>query len=131
MLVKPRAAAECLSATCFREGDVRRSNGISFRRSGAGGRARGVISTNSLRCESWRSERTLLRRFRKQVGMAPKEWLLQERVRRAQRLLERSDLPLERISASCGFSSTETFRATFRRIARVAPSVYRRAFRGA
>jgi AraC family transcriptional activator FtrA len=77
------------------------------------------------------SERTLLRHFRKQVGMAPKEWLLQERVRRAQRLLERSDLPLERISASCGFSSTETFRATFRRIARVAPSVYRRAFRGA
>jgi AraC family transcriptional activator FtrA len=77
------------------------------------------------------SERTLLRQFRKQVGMAPKKWLLQERVRRAQRLLERSDLPLERISASCGFSSAETFRATFRRIALVAPSAYRRAFRGA
>ena len=76
------------------------------------------------------SERTLLRQFLAQVGVTPKTWLLQERVRQAQRLLESSDLPLEQISATCGFASPETFRATFRRIARVAPSAYRKAFRG-
>lgn len=76
------------------------------------------------------SERTLLRQFLAQAGVTPKTWLLQERVRQAQRLLESSDLPLEQISALCGFASPETFRATFRRIARVAPFAYRKAFRG-
>jgi AraC family transcriptional regulator, transcriptional activator FtrA len=75
------------------------------------------------------SERTLLRRFLAEVGMTPKAWLTRERVRCAQRLLETSDASLEEISASCGFGSLETFRVTFRRFARVAPSIYRTNFR--
>jgi AraC family transcriptional activator FtrA len=75
------------------------------------------------------SERTLLRRFLAEVGMRPKAWLTQERIRCAQRLLETSDASTEEISANCGFGSLETFRAAFRRIARVAPSVYRTSFR--
>jgi AraC family transcriptional regulator, transcriptional activator FtrA len=75
------------------------------------------------------SERTLLRRFLSEVGMTPKAWLTQERVRRAQRLLETSNESMEEISASCGFESLETFRATFRRVTCVAPSIYRTSFR--
>jgi transcriptional regulator GlxA family with amidase domain len=76
------------------------------------------------------SERTLLRRFLAEVGMTPKVWLIQERIRRAQYLLESSDLPLEQVSSNCGFGSAEAFRTTFRQIAQVSPSVYRKAFRG-
>ena len=75
------------------------------------------------------SERSLLRHFFAQTGTTPKAWLLQARVRRAQQLLETSGLPLEDVSSACGFHSSETFRATFRRIARVSPSTYRKGFR--
>jgi AraC family transcriptional activator FtrA len=76
------------------------------------------------------SERTLLRRFLAEVGMTPKVWLIQERIRRAQYLLESSDLSLDQVSSNCGFGSAEAFRASFRQIAQVTPSAYRRAFRG-
>jgi len=76
------------------------------------------------------SERTLLRRFLAEVGMTPKAWLTHERIRRAQYLLESSNLTLEQVSANCGFGSAEAFRAKFRQIARVTPSAYRRVFRG-
>jgi AraC family transcriptional activator FtrA len=88
------------------------------------------ISIPQLAARAAMSERTLLRHFQGQVGLTPKAWLLQERVRRAQCLLETSDSSLEDIAASCGFRSVETFRAMFRRIARVSPSVYRQGFRG-
>ena len=46
------------------------------------------------------SPRTLTRRFRAAVGMPPGEWLHRERLRLAQRLLERTDDPIERGRAS-------------------------------
>ena len=108
----------------------RESRGLAQLMSWASERLAEPITVPQLARRAAMSERTLLRQFHAQTGMTPKAWLLQERVRHAQRLLERSDLPLEQISVSCGFASTETFRATFRRIARVAPSIYRRGFRG-
>jgi AraC family transcriptional regulator, transcriptional activator FtrA len=87
------------------------------------------ITVPQLATRAAMSERTLLRRFLAEVGMTPKAWLTQERVRCAQRLLETSDASMEEISATCGFRSLETFRATFRRMTCVAPSVYRTNFR--
>lgn len=62
--------------------------------------------------------------------MTPKVWLIQERIRRAQYLLESSDLPLEQVSSNRGFGSAEALRASFRQIAQVTPPAYRRVFRG-
>src|SRR5439155_409667 len=51
------------------------------------------------------STRTLSRRFREQVGATPAAWLAHARVRRAQRLLETTDLAIEQVAAEAGFGS--------------------------
>ena len=74
------------------------------------------------------SPRTFARRFRATLGASPYHWLLQQRVALAQRLLETTDEPIERIAARCGFSSAATLRLHFRRLLRVSPQSYRAAF---
>jgi AraC family transcriptional activator FtrA len=74
------------------------------------------------------SPRTFARRFRATLGASPHQWLLQQRVALAQRLLETTDEPIERIATRCGFSSAATLRLHFRRLLRVSPQSYRAAF---
>jgi AraC family transcriptional activator FtrA len=74
------------------------------------------------------SVRTLERRFAASVRMTPLRWLLTERVRRAQQLLEATDLPVDRISGHCGFGTPASLRAHFVRIVGVSPIAYRRTF---
>lgn len=74
------------------------------------------------------SERTLLRRFGAEVGMTPKRWLLHERVRLAQRVLEADAASLDDAAAASGFANVNTFRAAFSRVTGLAPSVYRERF---
>jgi transcriptional regulator GlxA family with amidase domain len=75
------------------------------------------------------SVRTLSRRFREQTGTTPLKWLVQARVRRAQALLERTDLSVERVAADAGFGSVAGLRVHFRRLVATSPRAYRRAFR--
>lgn len=77
------------------------------------------------------SERTLLRRFRAETGMTPLQWLLAQRVEAAQRLLETTDHTVERVAARTGFGTGVNLRAQFVQRVGMAPSAYRRAFRGA
>lgn len=74
------------------------------------------------------SPRTVNRRFREQVGTTPLQWLLRQRVHRAQELLETTDLSVEEISHHCGFGSAVAMRQQFARHIRTSPSAYRRAF---
>ena len=76
------------------------------------------------------STRTLSRRFREQVGTTPLQWVLTERVRRAQQLLESSDLSVERIATKVGFDSATNLRERFYRVVGTSPTAYRRAFGG-
>ena len=75
------------------------------------------------------STRTLSRRFRQQVGTTPALWVVGARVRRAQRLLETTDLSVERIAAGVGFRSSTVLRERFGRIVGTSPQGYRRSFR--
>ncbi len=75
------------------------------------------------------SPRTFARRFAERTGTTPHRWLIAERVRRARDLLETTDLPLDRIAESCGFSDPQLLRLHFRRLVGHPPSVYRRHFR--
>lgn len=75
------------------------------------------------------SPRTLNRRFREQTGTTPLQWLLRQRVHRAQELLETTDLPVEEIAGRCGFGTAVTLRQHFAKRVRTAPTAYRRAFR--
>jgi transcriptional regulator GlxA family with amidase domain len=74
------------------------------------------------------SVRSLSRHFRAQTGTTPMRWLLAARLRRAQHLLEATDLPIEGIAERAGFGSTVSFRSHFRRLVGTAPQAYRRAF---
>lgn len=74
------------------------------------------------------STRTFARRFRATLGTTPYQWLLQQRIVLAQRLLETTNESIERIAASCGFSSAATLRLHFQRLLHISPQTYRNAF---
>jgi AraC family transcriptional activator FtrA len=74
------------------------------------------------------STRTLARRFEAALGMSPKQWLLNERIRTAQELLETSDESVDRIAARVGFGSDASLRKGFAKRFGVSPAAYRRTF---
>jgi AraC family transcriptional activator FtrA len=86
------------------------------------------LTTESMAREAHMSPRTLLRAFQKHLGLSPYDWLLRERVFRARRLLERTDLTLEQIALRVGFPSAQTLRHHFRRLLGTTPSRYRAGF---
>ncbi|ANN65206.1 GlxA family transcriptional regulator [Bordetella bronchialis] len=75
------------------------------------------------------SRRTFNRRFLSLTGCSLSEWLLAERLRLAQKLLESTDLPLEVIATRSGLGSGSSFRQHFSRAFQTAPSAYRRQFK--
>ncbi|ROT31703.1 helix-turn-helix domain-containing protein [Micromonospora sp. HM5-17] len=77
------------------------------------------------------SPRTLARRFRDTLGTSPLRWLLEQRVRLAQELLETTDEPVELIARRTGFGTAVSLRQHFRRVTSVSPQTYRHVFRRA
>jgi AraC family transcriptional activator FtrA len=75
------------------------------------------------------SPRSFARRFRQETGTTPAQWVLDQRTRAAQTLLETTDLPVEHVAARTGFGSTTTLRTHFGRRLATTPTAYRRAFR--
>lgn len=75
------------------------------------------------------SRRTFDRHFRALVGDSPLQWLVRQRVLRAQRLLEVSDLSVDAVARSVGFADGVSLRPHFRRLVGVAPATYRDSFR--
>lgn len=61
--------------------------------------------------------------------MTPKQWIDAARLRRAQQLLETTDLTIETIANECGFRSPVTFRQRFHACFGVSPMSWRSAFR--
>lgn len=74
------------------------------------------------------SERTLARRFIATLGQAPMRWIIQQRVRHAQQLLETTDASIERIARLSGMGSPTNLRTHFIRQSGTTPTAYRRAF---
>lgn len=77
------------------------------------------------------SERTFARRFRAETGTTPHHWLTWQRVLHAQRLLETTDLDVDRIARAAGFGSAATLRHHFTERVGTSPQRYRRTFRRA
>ena len=77
------------------------------------------------------SPRQLTRRFLAEVGTTPLRWITAQRMRRAQELLEQTDLSVERISARVGYGSATQLREHFRRHVGATPARYRDTFRRA
>ncbi len=76
------------------------------------------------------STRSFTRRFRQEVGLSPRQWLIRQRVERARQLLERTDLPVDRVAEAVGFTTAVSLRQHFTGTLGVSPSAYRRTFRG-
>ncbi|GAA3150411.1 helix-turn-helix domain-containing protein [Planomonospora alba] len=75
------------------------------------------------------SSRTLGRHFRSVTGTTPLQWLLTQRIRHAQELLETTDDSVEAIAAATGMGTATTLRRHFNRTVGVPPDTYRRTFR--
>jgi transcriptional regulator GlxA family with amidase domain len=74
--------------------------------------------------------RTFARLFVAETGMTPQRWLTAQRVAEARRLLEVSDLPVERIAAQTGLGTAANLRIHLARDASTTPSAYRAAYQG-
>lgn len=55
-------------------------------------------------------------------------WLLLQRVRRAQEMLETTSTPVEAVATACGFGTATNMRAHFKKHTGVSPAAYRRTF---
>ena len=74
------------------------------------------------------SGRTFARRFVEETGTTPMQWVTDQRVLYARRLLEESGLDIDRIAERSGFGTSTLLRHHFRRVIGVTPSDYRRRF---
>lgn len=77
------------------------------------------------------SSRHLGRHFRAVTGTTPLQWLHNQRIRRAQELLEATGDSVDAIAEAVGMGTATTLRRHFNRTIGVPPDAYRRTFRSA
>ncbi|HWS35263.1 MAG TPA: helix-turn-helix domain-containing protein [Actinoplanes sp.] len=73
--------------------------------------------------------RTFARRFRSETGATPHDWLTNQRVLLARRLLEDTDLGVDAIASRAGFGSAQTLRHHFSQRLDTTPQSYRSTFK--
>jgi len=74
------------------------------------------------------SARTFARRFKAATGTTPHRWLLDQRLQRAEELLEGTNLTVDVVASRAGFGSGDTLRHHFSARRGVGPAEHRRAF---
>ena len=97
----------------------------------AGGRLDQPLTVTDLARRANTSPRHLGRQFRSVTGRPPMQWLLAQRVRRAQELLETTDESIEAVALATGMGTATTLRRQFKSVVGVPPGDYRRSFRSA
>ncbi|MGP8000123.1 MAG: helix-turn-helix domain-containing protein [Streptosporangiaceae bacterium] len=90
-----------------------------------------AVTVSDLAGRSAMSPRTFARRFLASTGTTPYQWILRERIRLAQRLLETSDLPIDSVAEKSGLRTASNLRKHFGRALRTTPHAYRRTFQAA
>lgn len=88
------------------------------------------LSVEQLAAHAAMSPRTFARRFKAHTGTTPHEWLLDQRIDVARRMLESSDQTIDWIASRAGFGSAAALRHHFQRRLHTSPNRYRRTFRG-
>lgn len=88
------------------------------------------LSVDVLAARAAMSPRNFARVFRHELGSTPARYVEQVRVEAARTQLASTDDSVDQIASRCGFSSAELLRRCFLRHFKVAPSLYRKHFRG-
>ena len=65
------------------------------------------------------------RRFKKEIGITPIEYLIEIRIERSKTLLRRKNIPITEIAMRCGFGSNAHFSSCFQSRVGISPSEYR------
>lgn len=86
------------------------------------------LTVEDLARQAAMSPRTLYRRIQAATGTTPLQWLLNQRLGRAQSLLESTDLPIEKVGELSGLGTANNVRHHFLKQIGISPSDYRRAF---
>jgi AraC family transcriptional regulator, transcriptional activator FtrA len=86
------------------------------------------ITVEDLAVRAHLTPRSLNRSFRQRIGTNPLSWLHEQRLRRAQELLERTDHGIDLIAQQSGFATAATLRRHFRQELGTTPGCYRRTF---
>jgi AraC family transcriptional regulator, transcriptional activator FtrA len=87
------------------------------------------LTVEDLARHSNMSSRHLTRHFRSITGTTPLQWLLMQRIRRAQELLESTNDSVDAIASAAGMGTATTLRRHFHRTVGVPPDTYRQTFR--
>ncbi|WP_431683191.1 helix-turn-helix domain-containing protein [Kitasatospora sp. KL5] len=87
------------------------------------------LTVEDLARQARMSSRHLGRHFKSVTGTTPLQWLLAQRIRYAQELLETTDDSIDTIAAATGMGTATTLRRHFSRTVGVPPDTYRRTFR--
>ncbi len=103
--------------------DHRIMNGIRHMENNIGSSS---ILNGALAEEGSMSVNAYARLFKDQTGYSPRKYLLRMRVEKASNLLHHSEMSIDQIAASCGFSDRYYFTKIFTRTMKVSPGVYRR-----
>jgi transcriptional regulator GlxA family with amidase domain len=74
------------------------------------------------------SPRNFARKFRRQTGTTPHQWVTRLRLLAAQRRLERKDESIDEIAQAVGWETAATLRQHFVRHLGTVPTSYRRRF---
>ena len=72
------------------------------------------------------SESHFSRSFKQSVGIAPYQYLMQQRVERAKQLLEQQSMAISTIAIDCGFANQTHLTKVFRQMTGVTPKAYQK-----
>ena len=87
------------------------------------------VTVDELAARAGMSPRTFARRFRAETGTTPHDWLTNQRVLLARRLLEETGLSVEAVADRAGFGDAAALRHHFARRVGATPHGYRTTFR--
>jgi LacI family transcriptional regulator len=87
------------------------------------------IQVNDVAKAAYVGRRTLENRFRSLLQVSVHDTIRRERVKRACRLLKETDMLVEDLSESCGYTTRERFNQAFKYETGTTPSSYRKKFR--
>jgi transcriptional regulator GlxA family with amidase domain len=109
--------------------EARSSGGLSATLDWARARLDQPLTVADLAGHANLSTRQLARRMHAELRTGPLAWLHQQRIVRAQELLERTEASVEQIAARCGMGSAATLRRHFHTSVGTTPTAYRAGFR--